>query len=90
MTKTGIRMLKDNIDDGSVIIHGRKSSISQVIVNSAVESNFSKEVFIHGWTRRPQHGETKCHKYMSNEHKIKIFQYFVEDKKRKARTCQQH
>ena len=77
-----VRALEGMLENGSVVVHGRNADISRVAPplpaaaagGGAPDCHAAK--FPVGWAKRPQHGRTKGHTYMTDAHKSKIRGYF--------------
>ena len=67
------------LDDRSVVVHDRNADVSHVAppplaaaAGGGGASNSHATKFPVGWAKRPQHGHTKGHTYMTEVHKSKI------------------
>ena len=81
-----VRMLKGMLDSGEAVVHGRLADISHV-APAAGDGGGSAYLrhFKHGWAKKPSHGNTKGHKYMTDEHRQKIKEYYDDGAKDKGK-----
>ena len=74
-----IRTLRKKIDNNSICILTKQSDISHISpITENSNLDYASKYFISGWAKRPGHGKTKGHTYMTSTHKEMIQKYFYE------------